>query len=103
MKKKILSYFLLFLLFFLILSLLFYSLKESFENDETTKNQTQKFFASLTTSPERIIKIEETIKSICSQEKCTKVILNLPKVFKRTGETFNDSKIPDFVLSFQTL
>jgi hypothetical protein len=54
---------------------------------------------SLTTSPKRIHKIKPMLDSIFAQTiKPDRIILNLPKVFQRTGDTFS-LPLPDFITS----
>jgi hypothetical protein len=54
--------------------------------------------ASLTTSPKRIHKIKPVLDRIMEQTLVPDfVVLNLPFVFKRTGETFGE--LPDFITS----
>lgn len=54
-----------------------------------------KFVVSFTTSPSRINKIKPMLDSIITQSKRPDLfLLNIPKVFPRTGETYT---IPDFV------
>lgn len=53
-----------------------------------------KYIVSFTTSPKRIGKCQIMLKSILSQSKQPDlVILNIPKVFARTGETYNVPQI----------
>jgi len=48
---------------------------------------------SITTSPKRLPLIEETLRSILSQNvKPSKIIVNIPPIFKRTGEPYPDPK-----------
>ncbi len=57
--------------------------------------------ASLTTSPTRIHKIYDTLKSISSQSRRPdRIILNLPYMFERTGEQYT---IPRFFEEFPRL
>lgn len=54
-----------------------------------------KFIVSLTTSPQRISKIKPMVFSILNQSRNPDLfILNIPKTFHRTGETYT---IPDFI------
>ena len=49
---------------------------------------------SLTTSPSRIYLIEETLMSIINQNvKVDKIYVNIPPIFKRTGESYPDPKL----------
>uniref|UniRef100_A0A6C0B8K3 Glycosyl transferase 64 domain-containing protein n=1 Tax=viral metagenome TaxID=1070528 RepID=A0A6C0B8K3_9ZZZZ len=53
---------------------------------------------SLTTSPKRISKIKPTLDRIMEQTILpSAIVLNLPHVFKRTGDKFD--KLPDFITS----
>ncbi len=57
--------------------------------------------ASFTTSPTRIHKIYDTLKSISNQSRPPdRIILNLPYIFKRTGEQYT---IPRFFQEFPKL
>lgn len=52
---------------------------------------------TLTTSPKRLSKIKQVIDSIMTQTVLPDIIyLNIPKVFKRTGEVF-DGTLPSFI------
>lgn len=63
----------------------------------TIFNQNENLVVSLTTSPKRINKIKPMLDSIMAQTyKPDRIILNLPKVFERTGDTF-DLPLPDFI------
>jgi hypothetical protein len=67
--------------------------------DEPVKNETLDpvIIVSLTTSPRRINMIQKTIDSILNQTRPPDLVrINIPTVFKRTGETY---KIPDFLLN----
>lgn len=49
-----------------------------------------KFVASMTTSPKRLPLIDVTLQSLLGQTfPISKIILNIPPVFQRTGETYN--------------
>lgn len=62
----------------------------------TTEPTDREIFISLSTSPKRIENIGPLIKTLSTQTvKPTKIVLNLPFVFKRTNTTFNE--LPDFV------
>jgi len=83
--------------------------KEGFETDSsdkksgyidnqiaTTEPTDREIFISLSTSPKRIENIGPLIKTLSNQTvKPTKIVLNLPFIFKRTNTTF--SELPDFV------
>jgi hypothetical protein len=50
-----------------------------------------KFIVSLTTSPKRLPMLEETLNSILQQNiKPSRIIVNTPPIFKRTGEEYPD-------------
>ena len=56
-----------------------------------------KFIISFTTSPTRIYKIEKMMNAIINQTvKPDLIILNIPKIFHRTNETY---QIPDYLNS----
>lgn len=56
-----------------------------------------KIIVSLTTSPKRIDKIKPVLDSIMAQTcKPDRIVLNLPRVFKRTGDTFS-KPLPSFI------
>lgn len=56
-----------------------------------------KTIVSLTTSPKRIDKIKPMLDSIMAQSyPPDRIVLNLPRVFKRTGDTFVDP-LPQFI------
>ena len=66
--------------------------RQSFEDDARSD---VKVVASLTTSPSRIHKMRDTLRSIVNQSRPPDVvILNLPPVFERTGETYD---IPEWL------
>ena len=57
-----------------------------------------KYIISFTTSPTRIHKCEEVIKRLCQQTlKPDKILLNIPDIFSRTGESYS---IPDFMSNY---
>ena len=57
--------------------------------------------ATLTTSPTRIHKMYKTLKSIQGQTRAPdRIIVNLPYVFQRTGETY---QVPRFFEEFPNL
>ena len=57
----------------------------------------ERIVVSLTTSPKRIHKIKLVLDSICAQTvKPDRIILNLPKVFHRTGDRFS-LPLPEFI------
>jgi len=57
---------------------------------------------SLTTSPARISKMELVIQKIMEQTIApSKIVLNLPHIFKRDGSTYDE--IPDFIKSNPTI
>ena len=54
-----------------------------------------KYVISFTTSPTRIHKVKSMLESLLNQtSKPELIILNIPKVFKRTGEGYD---VPDFI------
>jgi hypothetical protein len=60
--------------------------------------ENSRIVVSLTTSPDRIYKIKPVLDSIMNQVIVpSKIYLNLPHVFKRTGKQFD--KIPEFITS----
>lgn len=63
---------------------------------ETMYQRPNEIIVSLSTSPTRIVHIEPLIKTLSSQTiPPDKIVLNLPHVFKRTNDTFEN--IPDFI------
>ena len=68
--------------------------QELFKN-VNTQNNNYKVVVSLTTSPSRILTINKTLDTILNQSYPPDLIrINIPKIFKRTGETYN---IPSFI------
>ena len=67
-------------------------------NDTYINNDRFEVIVSFTTSPERIHKIKPMIESILNQSvKPDLFLLNIPKVFKRTNQTYT---IPDFIQDY---
>lgn len=65
------------------------------ENLARLKISSRKVIVSFTTTPSRIHKCEKMLKSILNQNfKPSKIILNIPKIFDRTGDKYT---IPDFI------
>ena len=61
-----------------------------------THTDTMKYIVSFTTSPTRIHKCRPMLNSILGQtRKPDLILLNIPKVFERTGETY-DTTLPEF-------
>jgi hypothetical protein len=57
-----------------------------------------KYIISFTTSPLRIHKCEEVIKRLCQQTlKPDKILLNIPDIFLRTGESYT---VPRFISNY---
>jgi hypothetical protein len=78
--------------FIILLSLVY-----SFNNDNNSKEYfSSPVIISLTTSPKRISQIKPSIDRIMEQTILPdEIVLNLPHVFKRNGETFGD--LPEFI------
>ena len=74
-----------------------YKRLENLENfidiSNISNNNKYKIIFSITTSPQRILKLKPVIDSILEQE-VDILRINIPKIFKRTGEKY---KIPDFI------
>lgn len=82
----LISYFSLFLLYVIYLN---HKMKEY---DLTCKKSRIVF--SLTTSPTRLPKIDETLDSLVNQKiQPDAIYLNVPKIFKRTGETYAQTQL----------
>ena len=53
-----------------------------------------KIIVTLTTTPKRLPLIEQTLSSILNQNvKPDKIIINIPSIFKRTGEVYPDQRL----------
>lgn len=82
---------------FILLCLLVYFLVFYKSREKMSSNQN--IIISMTTSPTRIDKIEHILETFNNQTvKPTKLILNLPFVFKRTQQTFDN--IPSFISKY---
>jgi uridine monophosphate synthetase len=72
-----------------------------YQMNELEKIHKKKYIISFTTSPKRIHKCKEVINNLLNQTiKPDKIILNIPKVFYRTGEKY---EIPNFIKDNITL
>lgn len=73
--------------------------KENFENlDTKTSMDTSKdeIIITLSTSPKRLDKIKDTLDTMITQTtQPTSIYINVPTIFKRTGETYDDNKLEE--------
>jgi hypothetical protein len=74
-----------------VLILIYYNTKliNHFTNDD-------EIIITMSTSPKRLENIKDTLKSILNQSvKPSKIFINVPHIFKRTNETYDDAKLED--------
>jgi hypothetical protein len=71
-----------------IILILLYNAKDYFQN------QNDEIIVTLSTSPTRLNDIKSTLDSMLNQSiKPTKIFINVPYVFKRTGEGYDNNKL----------
>ena len=86
MNKTKYKYIILLILF--IILILLCNVKDYFQN------QNDEIIITLSTSPKRLNDIKETLDSMLNQSvKPTKIFINVPYVFKRTGEEYDNTKL----------
>jgi hypothetical protein len=85
----------LFTIFLLVVLFVIYSQNQTTQAPENQSVQ-REVYVSMTTSPKRIESIEKTINCMLGQTlKPTRIILNLPTIFKRDNSTFGN--LPQFI------
>lgn len=90
MNKTIYLYSFLVILLLLIFIILKLS-KDYFENKNITNDE---IIITISTSPKRLDNIKETLDSMLNQTiKPTKIFINVPHVFKRSNETYDNNKL----------